>query len=88
MTRHIDESRIQSEWTDGFWKQRWDVCRDHMIPHMWKVLADKDLSHCWENFLIAAGEAEGEHEGPPFWDGDLYKWLEAAIRVYGHSQNQ
>ena len=88
MTRHIDEGRIQSEWTDGFWKQRWDVCRDHMIPHMWKVLADKDLSHCWENFLIAAGEAEGEHEGPPFWDGDLYKWLEGAIRVYGHSQNQ
>ena len=25
--------------------------------------------------------AEGEHVDPPFWDGDLYKWLQAAILV-------
>jgi DUF1680 family protein len=88
MNMQLNEDRIQSEWTGGFWKERWDVCRDHMIPHMWKILADKDLSHCWENFLIAAGEAEGEHADPPFWDGDLFKWLQAAIRIYGNSDNK
>jgi len=88
MNEQLDGDRVRSEWTDGFWKERWDVCRDHMIPHMWKILADKDQSHCWENFLIAAGEAEGEHADPPFWDGDLYKWLQAAIRVYGNSDNK
>ncbi len=88
VSSQLNEGRIRSEWTGGFWKKRWEVCRDHMVPHMWEVLADKELSHCWENFLIAAGEAEGEHEGPPFWDGDLYKWLEAAIRVYGNSNDR
>ncbi|MDC7240054.1 MAG: glycoside hydrolase family 127 protein, partial [Spirochaetales bacterium] len=54
-----------------------------MIPHMWEILQNKELCHSWENFLIAAGEAEGEHSGPPFHDGDFYKWLEAASRLYG-----
>ena len=30
------------------------------------------------NFEIAAGLAEGRHRGPPWNDGDFYKWLEAA----------
>ena len=77
-----------TEWTGGFWKNRWDACRDKMIPHMWGVLMDKDVSHCWQNFLIASGQAEGEHSGPPFWDGDLYKWLESAIRAYATSDNK
>lgn len=88
MNKLLNEDRILSEWTGGFWKERWDVCRDHMIPHMWEILSDKELSHCWENFLIAAGEAEGEHADPPFWDGDLFKWLQAAIRVYGNSNDK
>ena len=29
----------------------------------------------FRNFEIAAGDAEGEHWGPPFHDGDMYKWL-------------
>ncbi|KAA9131560.1 glycoside hydrolase family 127 protein [Marinihelvus fidelis] len=81
-------AKVRSAWTGGFWKNRWDACRDHMIPHMWEILDDKELSHCWENFLIADGQAEGEHVDPPFWDGDLFKWLQAAIRVYGDSDQQ
>ncbi len=80
--------RVEAEWTGGFWKDRWDVCRDSMVPHMWDLLNDPKQSHCWQNFLIAAGEAEGEHSGPPFHDGDLYKWFEAAVRVYGNSDNK
>ncbi len=79
---------VHAEWTGGFWKGRWDVCRDQMVPHMWDLLNDSKISHCWQNFLIAAGEAEGEHSGPPFHDGDLYKWLEAASRVYGNTADK
>lgn len=88
MNTLISKNRIHSAWTGGLWKDRWDACRDHMIPHMWAILDDRALSHCWENFRIAAGQAEGEHVDPPFWDGDLFKWLQAAIRVYGDSDNQ
>ena len=62
LIRGIDSA----EWTGGFWKQRWDVCCETMVPHMWEIFNDDQVSHCWQNFLIAAGEAEGEHSGPPF----------------------
>lgn len=88
MLNALKKGPVEAEWTGGFWKERWETCRDRMVPHMWSVLADKDISHCWQNFLIADGQAEGEHSGPPFHDGDLYKWLEGAIRVYGKSDNR
>jgi uncharacterized protein len=68
-------------WDTGFWKQWFDTCRDVMVPTMWQILNDDDLSHAFANFRIAAGEESGSHRGPPFFDGDLYKWLEAAISV-------
>lgn len=54
-----------------------------MVPAMWEILDDDSLSHAFANFRIAAGQETGSHQGPPFWDGDLYKWLEAAITVQG-----
>jgi uncharacterized protein len=69
-------------WADGFWKRWFDTCRDAMVPTMWQILDDDELSHAFANFRIAAGEESGDHKGPPFFDGDLYKWLEAAISVY------
>lgn len=79
---------IQSQWTGGFWAERMKNCHDKMIPHMWALLKDEQISHCWTNFLIAAGELDGEHSGPPFHDGDFYKWLEAASRVYGKTEDK
>ncbi len=35
------------------------------------------ISHCLENFRIAAGLATGSHYGTVFLDSDAYKWLEA-----------
>ena len=32
--------------------------------------------------MIAAGEKKGKRHGPPFHDGDMYKWLEAVAAVY------
>ncbi|HEY9053339.1 MAG TPA: beta-L-arabinofuranosidase domain-containing protein, partial [Rectinemataceae bacterium] len=74
----IDELR----WTGGFWADRLDVCRESMIPNMWKILSNDSLSHAYANFRIAAGLEKGEHSGPPFFDGDLYKWLESVASVY------
>jgi hypothetical protein len=49
---------------------------------MWKILDDPATSHAFANFRIAAGLEKGEHSGPPFFDGDFYKWLEAASLAY------
>ena len=53
------------------------------VPSMGGLLYG--VAHAVENFEIAAGEREGSHVGPPFMDGDLYKWLEAvaALESYG-----
>ena len=69
-------------WTTGFWADRFRICKDSMIPHLWRIYHDKQLCHSYENFLIAAGIDTGSHEGPPFHDGDFFKLLEAMAAVY------
>lgn len=71
-----------TRFTGGFWKERFDVCQHTMVPFMWDIFNDAERSHSFRNFEIAAGLYEGEHDGPPFHDGDFYKWLEGAISVY------
>jgi len=70
------------KWTNGFWAERFSVYKDTMILSMWKTLDNPDISHSYRNFEVAAGEVEGEHWGPPFHDGDFYKWLESVASVY------
>lgn len=70
------------KWTGGFWKERFDICRDSMITNMWHLFKDPHISHAFRNFQIAAGLDTGSHVGPPFMDGDFYKWLEAVAAVY------
>jgi DUF1680 family protein len=70
-------------WTGGFWKNRFDACKDLMVPNIYRIFADDSLSHGFANFRIAAGDEEGSHRGPPFTDGDIYKWLEGAAWIYG-----
>lgn len=48
------------------------------IPSMGEILFDPARGHAFENFVVAAGDAEGTHVGPGFIDGDFFKWLEAA----------
>lgn len=73
-------------WNGGLLGERFAVCRDTMIPHMWTIFADPNESHAWDNFLMAAGLGEGRGDGkphgPPFNDGDLLKWFEALVQVY------
>ena len=69
-------------WDGGLLGDRFEVARNTMIPHMWDIMSDPDESHAWDNYLIAAGEAEGKFRGPPFNDGDFLKWFEALAQVY------
>ena len=70
-------------WTNGFWAERFDICKNSMVPHMMGNYLNDTISHAFLNFEIAAGLKDGEHVGPPFHDGDFYKMLEAEISVYG-----
>jgi uncharacterized protein len=75
-------------WTKGFWADRFQVCKDSMIPNMWRVFDDPAIAHSYRNFEIAAGLEKGEHEGPPFHDGDFYKWLEGVASVYAITKDK
>ncbi|MCB0047335.1 MAG: glycoside hydrolase family 127 protein [Caldilineaceae bacterium] len=75
------------QWTGGFWDERFDRCRRVMVPNMWRLLEDPAISHAYANFLIAAGDEEGSHQGPQWHDGDFYKWMEGAAAVYAVSKD-
>jgi DUF1680 family protein len=66
------------EWTDGFWKDRFDLCRTQMVPSMDRLMEGTNYSQYFRNFEIAAGLAEGKSQGATFNDGDFYKFLEGA----------
>jgi len=79
------------KWTGGFWGNRfnilsttgiWDMWNTWNTP--WEVIDDMGLhgSNGFRNFEVAAGTVKGKHHGPPFHDGDMYKWLEACATVY------
>ncbi|NHI15749.1 glycoside hydrolase family 127 protein [Microbacterium excoecariae] len=69
----------EARWTSGFWNRVHTRTRDVTIPQIWQSLSDTDLSPGLRNFEIALGERDGIHIGPPYMDGDMYKWMEAAI---------
>jgi uncharacterized protein len=69
-------------WTSGFWADRFDVCRKAIVPAMGEIMAGRERSQFLHNFRIAAGMEQGAHRGPPWNDGDFYKWLEAAAAAY------
>lgn len=71
-----------TQWTGGFWADRFKVFSETSVWDMWKTWDTPDLSHGFRNFEIAAGDEQGDHIGPPFHDGDMYKWLEACASVY------
>ena len=69
------------KWTGGFWGERFQVLSQTSLLSMWQTWQTKE-GKGFNNFLIAAGEQQGDHHGPPFHDGDMYKWLEAVASVY------
>jgi uncharacterized protein len=71
-----------ARWTAGLWADRFAACRAATLPSMAQVMEGTERSQFLHNFRVAAGLAEGKHRGPPWNDGDCYKWLEAAAAVY------
>lgn len=69
-------------WTKGFWADRFKVAKEAMVPNMWAIYNDANISHAFKNFEIAAGLDTGSHKGPSFHDGDYYKTLEAMASMY------
>jgi DUF1680 family protein len=76
------------QWTKGFWADRFQVCKDSMVPNMWRLYTDPNISHAFENFKIAAGIDTGEFKGPSFHDGDFYKTLEAVASMYAATKDK
>jgi DUF1680 family protein len=71
-----------ARWTAGLWAERLGVCGGATVPAMGDLMEGTVHSHFLHNFRIAAGLAEGKHRGPPWNDGDYYRWLEAAAALY------
>lgn len=59
--------------TDGFWKQRIDSHFQHGLDHAIEQCVKTGRI---ENFEIAAGLKQGEHQGACFNDSDVYKIIE------------
>ena len=84
--RSVDMGDVQ--WTNGFWADRFRVCKDSMVPNIWRVYTDANISHAFKNFEIAAGLDTGSFKGPTFHDGDFYKALEAVASMYASTKDK
>lgn len=76
-----DVGTAHVRFTSGFWQGIQQKVLGTTVPAMGADLADDTVSPALRNFRIAVGDEQGEHAGPPFLDGDFYKWLEAALAV-------
>ncbi|MFI1772417.1 aceric acid hydrolase [Thalassobellus citreus] len=74
-------------WTDGFWKEQFDVETKNTIPFMWDLYHNDSVSHAYANFKIASGLIKGKHAGPSFHDGDFYKIMEGMASAYAINKN-
>ena len=76
------------QWTKGFWAERFQVCKDSMVPHLWATYTSKDMCYAFQNFKVAAGLDTGRFRGPSFHDGDFYKTLEAVAALYASTKDK
>lgn len=69
-------------WTQGFWAERYALCREVVVPEMKQALLAPENTARLVNFRIAAGLEQGPHQGTFWSDGDCYKWIEAMAWLY------
>ncbi|HEX8015870.1 MAG TPA: glycoside hydrolase family 127 protein [Flavobacterium sp.] len=87
-------SKLQSvglqdvKWTNGFWKEQFDVETQNTLPYMWDLYHNDEVSHAYKNFEIAAGESKGTFKGPSFHDGDFYKIFEGMAATYAVTKDK
>ena len=71
--------------TGGFWKDRQEVNRNVSLEILWERATNDEYGYSLKNFKIAAGLKQGEHQGVPWQDAWLYKWIETASYEYASS---
>ncbi|MFD2941714.1 aceric acid hydrolase [Flavobacterium notoginsengisoli] len=87
-------SKLQSvglqdvKWTNGFWKEQFDVETKNTLPYMWDLYHNDEISHAYKNFEIAAGLSKGAFKGPSFHDGDFYKIFEGMAATYAVTKDK
>jgi len=87
-------SKLQSvglqdvKWTNGFWKEQFDIETKNTLPFMWKLYHNNSITHAYKNFEIAGGLMKGEFSGPSFHDGDFYKVFEGMAATYAVTKDK
>jgi hypothetical protein len=85
----LEKPPLQStRFSKGFWLDQFNLCKDVILGNIYRLFDSDEISHCLANFRIAANLQKGSHQGPPFGDGDFYKWLEAASYIYGLTKDE
>ena len=74
--------------SNGFWKERFDVAKNEMVPTLWRTYTSDTICYSFQNFKVAAGLQEGRFRGPSFHDGDFYKTLEALASMYAVTKDK
>lgn len=78
--RGVDLEAVK--WTEGFWAEKFELCRRAMLPSVEAALLDERNSEQLINLRIAAGLEQGSYRGADWSDGDCYKWIEAMAHMY------
>ncbi len=87
-------SKLQSvglqdvKWTNGFWKEQFDIETKNTLPYMWKLYHNDSITHAYKNFEIASGLMKGVFSGPSFHDGDFYKIFEGMAATYAITKDK
>lgn len=78
----------QVQITDDFWAYYQKLLREVVLPYQWEALNDRIKgaapSRCIHNLKVAAGDIEGQYEGPVFQDHGIVTWLEAVGGSLAH----
>ena len=74
--KNLDMGEVK--WTDGFWKERFDLCQANVIPAQWEYFMERTE----RNFEIVVNKLNEPFWGSNWMDGDYYKWLEAQVATY------
>jgi uncharacterized protein len=69
-------------WTDGFWAERFELCRTSMLPRQHRTMLDRQCSAQLDRLKFGAGMLKTNPEAVAWSDGDNYKWIEAMAHVY------